>query len=391
MKLLRRRPVNPDADSFTRRDIDASIVLPPLREAMRGRFYARDTRSHAEAWAERRDESLVRFADRVKRFVQPMGFVEAFRQDAPHASREVELRWLEATQAQDIAPEYAILAANGVEAFSLFTSYVDEDGEEHSLSEDFADPVDSEDDLALLDYPTQAAERLWSEAIAQTLDSRVESFLREADRQRWYCSMPKVAYYIADESGKRGIVPKARHPWTSDELRSALQRCAPDAESIKVAMERRQSAKWRLEREAYGTDVLLTHAEKRAVEVKQALNAWLDTLDIDARRTALEVLDSEERLEAEQDRRYAPNEPCPACEASIWMMLIRVTLGPVGLAGFASSDESCTMCRDSGLVSHTIGFDGVPAFDIEPMSKPHDPVTNQFAKWLWVKTFGIQR
>ena len=375
MLILNRRPVDSTSDSFTRKDVnrDVGSSMPP--ENIPGRFFSRDTRSHDLAWADRREDSLRRFAERVKGFVEPLGFVAPFAEHAPEFAAKGELNWLIETQSQEIAPEYARLAANGVEAFSMFSSYTDSNGEEHQIADDIA-------------------EHLWTDAIVQTLDERQEAFLREADRRRWYSSRPKVAYEVVNDDGKRFMVPKERHPWTVDELID-LMKHFQSPQAIAKAMKRRSDPKSQRERSAQGPSYLLTPVERaKAKEFKRVID-FLNESDDDPTRdrqmTATEGSDT--------SLGYAPNEDCPNCSGSGIEPEFRSTMlveeevltdtfdwhhqscsdcdwtaktlfnkvfpprSPDEHGHLFDSDEPCSACYGSLTVAHTLGFDGLPAID----------------------------
>lgn len=345
MRIIRRSPSNPSADSHTRKDVVKDDIMDGP-EHMEGQFYSMMPVPHSAVWPKRREEALKRFANHVKRFVEPMGFVEAFDTSAPHASREVELQWLIDSQDKELAPEYARFAANGIESFSMFTSYTDENGEEHELADDlFADSEDEEDEYGLpVDYPTAAAEEMWTTAIAQAIDSRQEDFLREADRQRWYCGRPKVAYMVVGENGRRGMVPKRNHPWTNEELLKALKRL-DSPEAIAKAMTFRTREDWKRERARYGPAYLQNAREKAQTKAFKRTLEWLNELDADALRDAFltEVSATAELLD------YAPNEDCPDCDDGL-------DHAPDG-----DEEEPCRTCWGTMKVAHVLGFDGIPA------------------------------
>lgn len=352
MRIIRRIPSDPSADSFTRKDVVKDIDSPLPPEAMKGRFYNYQSQPHSQVWPKRREEALKRFANNVKRFVEPMGFVEAFGSEAPHATREVELRWLIETQDKEIAPEYSRLAANGLEAFSMYTSYTDENGEEHEIADDlFADTEGEEDENGLpADYPTAAAEDLWTTAIAQRVDARQEEFLREADRRRWYSDRPKVAYMVVDADKRRGLVPKQNHPWTHEQLVEAMKRLDPP-EVIARAMAFRANPKLKAQRAKEGPSILQTPREHAQQFAFQRTLAWLNELDADPLRDFF----LEEESASKEQLEYAPNEECPGCIDGTEM----TEDGDI---------EPCSVCRGDQKVAHTLGFDGLPAVDDERMT-----------------------
>ena len=296
-------------------DRDRSVTVPQAHPKMQGQWG--DSRSHDEAWPERREASMQRFAQRVIAFVEPHGYAAPWEGADSTMSREDEIAALIATQEQEIAPEFARLAANGVEAMSMDADYLNEDGEPQPMAE------------AIAEY------KLVTDITAQ-LDSRQEQFLRAADEQRWYSGRPRVAYAVANDEGKRGLVPKAGHPWTREELKQRID-SLPSAQEIRVAMKNRSLPKDKRQHPYSPVDI--AKAEWEAKYIAPYFEG------IEARAEEGEVEFQMSRLPAET---YAPNEECEVCYKGI-------------VQNEAGEEEACWTCQGTGSVIHTIGFDGVPA------------------------------
>lgn len=296
-------------------DRDRSVNVPKAYPNLEGQWG--DKRSHDEVWPERRDLSLKRFARRVISFVEPHGYVAPWEGATADMSREDEIAALIATQEQEIAPEFARLAANGVEAMSLDADYLNDDGEPQPMAE------------AIAEY------KLITDITAQ-LDSRQEEFLRAADEQRWYSGRPRVAYAVANDEGKRGLVPKAGHPWTREELKARIE-SLPSAEAIKVAMKNRALPKDQRQHPYSPVDIAKAQWEKTYIA------PYFENIEVRSEQAEVEFQMS--RLDPET---YAPNETCEACYEGI----VQTQEG---------DEEPCWTCQGTGSVIHTIGFDGVPA------------------------------
>jgi len=296
-------------------DRDLSVEVPQASPAIEGQWG--DRRPHNEAWPERRESSLQRFAQRVIQFVEPHGYVAPWEGATSEMSREEEIEALIATQEQEIAPEFARLAANGVEAMSLDKDYLDENGEPQPMAE------------AIADYKVVVD-------ITAQLDSRQEQFLREADERRWYSGRPKVAYAVANAEGKRGLVPKAGHPWTREELTEAIK-SLPSAQDIQQAMARRTMP--RHKRPSLESPVEKAQRERAAKYVAPYFAS------LDEARESFEYAFQEERLPVET---YAPNEECEVCFDGTVM-------------NAQGDEEPCQTCQGTHSVIHTLGFDGIPA------------------------------
>ena len=338
MNLHYRIPANPEADSFTRKDIVRDIAHE-VQPNMQGKFYRNDKRSHDKVWPERRDEAMTRFAHRVLQFVEPMGYI------GPMADA-IDIRELTASQcivhkrehrmgrdcvAADIAPEWLRLQANGVDCVSMYSTYTDENGEEHEVG-------------------VEAAERMASEAIAQQLDANIEEFLRRADEQRWYSSRPKVAVQVATPDGRRGLVPKANHPWTREELKALAKSMRSTAEEILANKARWQSPEYRKRRALHGLRALLTPQELDAMRHWEPLRRFLDTFGI-------EVNDTNAEDYAEEQQAYVNTIDCPNCGGSGWDWTEE------------GIEEDCLICQGSGAVLQTLGFEGVPVAEPGPAAE----------------------
>lgn len=330
MNIRNRLPVNPANDSFTRKDVvkDKAVAL---REHAQGQFYRNDKRPHSEVWAERREDALVRFAHKVIKFVQPIGYIEPM-QDA------MDLRALEATQClvhkrehrmgrdcvtADLAPEWLALQANSVDCVSMYSTYTDEDGEEHEVALD-------------------AAEQMASEAIAQTLDANIEEFLRRADEQRWYSSRPKVAVAVATADGRKGVVPKANHPFKHEELKRIAQSLKGiSAEEILARKARNEDPAWQKKRALEGLRALLTPAELNALRAFEPLRRFLENYG--------DITDTTGDAYADAEQPYVNTLECPNCMGSGEMENLE-----------DSTLDDCVVCMGSGRVLQTLGFEGIP-------------------------------
>lgn len=175
-------------------------------------------------WAVRREGVMRRFK-RVKNWVLPIGFAETWffepldsmlpvisRMEDPRKaatmlfwhrliqmySRELELAWLMQTQDQDIAPESAILAANGLEAASR-----------HANEKGIGDDVE---------------ESVMSTAIADTISGqRAERFAMEVDYATWHTTPPRKLHG-GTVDGKRTLKPAVGSEWTREEMLEILRR-----------------------------------------------------------------------------------------------------------------------------------------------------------------------
>lgn len=350
MNIRNRRPQNPANDSFTRKD-EVKDIAHKASPKVEGKFYRNDKRSHEAVWPERRQEALTRFASRVIKFVQPIGYI-APMQDA------MDLRELEASQCivhkrehrmgancvtADLAPEWLALQANSVDCISMYSTYTDENGEEHEVALD-------------------AAERMASEAIAQQLDANVEEFLRKADEQRWYSTRPKVAIAVATEDGKRGLVPKQNHPFTHEELKRLARGMKWSAEHILSVKARAKDPEWRKSRALHGPRALLSDGELQAARNYEPIRRFLESYG-DIAETNGESYDEEQEP-------YINTVKCPNCPDGQVADLESGTL------------EDCPVCQGSDRVLQTLGFEGVPVADPVEDEAEHEAASRSFIDYI---------
>lgn len=352
MNLHYRTPLNPGADSFTRKDVNRDKVVTSAPH-ITGNFYRNDKRSHDQVWPERREESMTRFASRVIKFVEPIGYVGPM-QDA------LDIRELTASQCivhkrehrmgpecitADLAPEWLRLQANGVDCVSMYSEYTDEDGNTYEVG-------------------VEAAERMASEAIAQTLDANIEEFLRKADEQRWYSGRPRVAVEVASADGKRGVSPKPGHPFTHEELKAIAKKIRHSAEQILAIKELRSNPKWLRKRSLEGLRALMTPAEMAAMRDFEPIRRMLENYGAELSDFASTDYDEEQEP-------YINTIECPNCIDGI---VIDIE---------TDDEDDCPVCQGSGNVLQTLGFEGLPV--AEPLEAPepdHLPASVAFIDYI---------
>jgi len=334
----------------------ADVTFPVLKENMEGQRFRNDRRAHP--WDERRTEVIQKWSLRVIRAVTPIGYVEPMGERAEVWDLSTtqclvhkdEHRMTRDCVPADIAPEYAMLAANGVKASSMNAEDYDEDGGALPMAE------------AIAEFKA-------AEAVRSTLDARTETFLREHDRRMWYSGRPKVAYAVVDSDDRRGLAPKAGHPWTSEQLRESMHTTPlPAPEAIRTAAKRRADPAWPRIRKARGVEVLQSPAERTNVRIDKEMSRFIEGL-----MTPDEgIADADkQRYDAQPDSRdYPAGETCPSCTDG------KVYDEEAGL------EEPCSMCQGSAQVLSVLGCDGIAVSDIdESMYVPkedHEPASLRF-------------
>jgi len=363
VKLRIRHPRNAANDSFTRKDVVHDIVAPMPHEGMKGQRFRNDRRSHQAVWPERRDEVLTRFAHSVLKFLEPIGYtgVTADNADLTDISksqciihRYEHRMWSECVTA-DIAPEWLRLQANGIDCVSLYSEYVDADGAVFDLSDD------AEENVLM-------AERMASEAIAQQLDANTEEFLRQSDRNLWYSTRPKAAVEVLSEDGRRGVVPKANHPWTAEQLKALMPHMLP-VDDLKVAIARRGSTWFAKERSLRGVRALLTTNELRAARDWEPDRRFLENHSGDTAGFIEQA--NNDRYEAVEGKPYPAGEECPNCfDGTI-------------IDPDTEDEMDCPICHGTSQVLPVLGMDGMPVSDpTEPTPPEHHPPSDAFIDLL---------
>lgn len=242
-------------------------------------------------WASRREAILSR-PDNVLTWAQPLGFAAAFAAAEHRAehdwlakmSEQQELAYLIATQDQDLAPEWRVLMENGIEAFSKDGSSSSPDADDADITIELMDESDTEPTI----YVRPSRRELW---------------WMEEDHYRWMCGPIAHAEYYQKPDGGRGIRTVGRTGLTPEQETAWLQSIIefdkareakgdtgrPDPALIEAT---RRDIKGRIEFYGSGWRMsLLTPEEQDALPHMQVLNKWLDILDSDAGRDALQAED----------------------------------------------------------------------------------------------------
>lgn len=277
----------------------------------------RVSRGHKPYDWQRRKDGVMRRFKRVKQWVLPLGFAEAWFfepidpiiiiQRDPYTAgslglwwallrfyaREIELGWLMQTQEQEIAPESAILAANGVEATTL-------------------------------DYEmgTEIEDNIISTAISDVYGGgRAEQWAKERDYQTWHTTPCRRARVKLLPDGRRSIEPNYGSEWSKEELLAILRR--PPAQP--------DNTHWEESREEF------------------------------------EVEDQEARYQDERGLDYAASDPCPwstveydgtvLCDkgrAPIYGNVKDKRTGTITIEVVDTGE--CQLCHGSGQVPATLGL-----------------------------------
>jgi len=154
-------------------------------------------------WSKRKDIA-TRNMPNVLHWVLPIGYVEPYRPTGHKGDASRELAWLMKTQDMEIPPQWAELAANGIEA----TSLTDETGGER-------EDIDE----------NSCRDENYSLALAQTYEQgRRERWTRERDEQTFRTTPARRCRIWVNEEGKRTIQAMYGSRWTREELLAMLKR-----------------------------------------------------------------------------------------------------------------------------------------------------------------------
>jgi len=226
---------------------------------------------HTWNWSKRREEILAR-PDNVRTWSVPHGYVEAYGVTALlQLSRDMEVEYLASTQDRELAPTWAEMRENGIDARSIDESIdSDDDSCEMLADEDTEESCVHADDISGIQY---------------VREDRRERWWREEDEYRWRCGNIRAARIVARNDAldivaynNGGMSKEQAKAWVQDITRRLVQ------ENLVPTLEQAEaySEEWALRKEFYGVDwkySLLTPEEWDALQQRIEDIKWLNELE----------------------------------------------------------------------------------------------------------------